>query len=85
LSDSRGAELEQVRAVLERNQAELLSKPGVVGAGIGACGNGSDGYLIVVYVASARDIPQQPAAIEGIPLRFEATGPFELLSSEEVT
>jgi hypothetical protein len=85
LSESRGAELEQVRSVLERNQAELLSRPGVVGAGIGACRNGCDGYLIVVYVVSARDIPQQPAAIEGIPLRFEATGPFVLRSSEGVT
>jgi hypothetical protein len=85
VTDTKGADLEQVRSILERNQPELLSKPGVVGAGIGARGNGSDGYVIVVYVTSARDIPPEPAAIEGVALRFEVTGPFVLFSCEDVT
>lgn len=69
--------LKEVRAVFARVKRDLIAKYRARGAGVGRGPGG--GYAIVVYLQSEADRPRQAVQIEGIPLRFEVTGPFRRL------
>jgi hypothetical protein len=68
--------LDGVRQVFERRKGEILATYNAVGAGIG---KEEDSYTIVVYLATAKDRPEEPASVEGVPLRFVVTGPIRPL------
>ena len=70
-----------IEEVQEAHTPEWMSIPGVVGTGIGKCG---DLPCIKVFVAQKtpevdRQIPDQ---VEGYPVRVEVTGPFRALDPD---
>jgi hypothetical protein len=83
----RPRDLATVRTILRQHGGELRRRySGVVGFGIGA----KDGvrapvrpsdpvHLIVVYLRSRRDRPDGARSLEGVPIRFEVTGPIRAL------
>jgi hypothetical protein len=63
--------------VLEQHRHDLISRPGVLGAGVGASDTGSQQAAVVLYVdktAAAR--PQLPTHIDGVPVKVHLTDPF---------
>lgn len=66
-------DLEAVRALLDRHRKELMEQYQAEGVGVG---RDRKGYVIVVYLTSARQRPARPVHLEGVPLKFEVTGPF---------
>ncbi|QGV77053.1 hypothetical protein [Streptomyces ficellus] len=71
--------LERVRSTLNRHRTHLLETYRAVGVGIGQAAPSATSYCITVYLLSSADIPQEPVAIDGVPLRFEVTGPVRLM------
>lgn len=66
-------DLESVRELLQRRRMDVLRDYAAEGVGIG---RGGDGYAIVVYLRSAEQRPAEARSLEGVPLKFEVTGPF---------
>lgn len=66
-------DLKCVRAVLARRRQEIIDRYGAQGVGVG---REPEGHVIVVYLRSARQRPQQEERIDGVRLKFEVTGPF---------
>jgi hypothetical protein len=63
--------------VLEQHRHDLMSQPGVLGAGIGASDADSQQAAVVVYVdkaAAAR--AQLPTQIDGVAVKVQLTDPF---------
>jgi Peptidase family S64 len=63
--------------VLETHRANLMSVPGVIGAGVGASADNDVEAAIIVYVdrtSAAR--PQFAASLDGVPIRVIFTDPF---------
>ncbi len=75
----QSADLERVRAVLDRYRDEIQTRYRAVGTGIGKRSREDPTYVIVVYLESERDRPSGSAFIEGISLKFEVTGRFRTL------
>jgi hypothetical protein len=71
-------DLEFVREILDRRKKEILDLYGATGTGIGKDSEDNQSYVIVVYLPQKENKPQAPVTLEGIPLRFEVTGPFKL-------
>lgn len=69
--------LDEVRQVFARTKKELMDRYGAHGAGIGKTAAG-DAYAIVLYLESEDKLPSGQAEIEGVPLKFEVTGPIRL-------
>lgn len=69
--------LDEVRQVFARTKEELMGRYGAHGAGIGKTASG-DAYTIVLYLERNEQLPSGQAEIEGVPLRFEVTGPIRL-------
>ena len=68
--------LDHAGKVLEQNRHELMSKPGVIGVGLGALEDNS-GAAVIVYVdktSSAK--PQLPERVDNVPVRVIFTDPF---------
>ncbi|HEX8647411.1 MAG TPA: hypothetical protein VF715_10965 [Thermoleophilaceae bacterium] len=62
------------RRVLARHRDAILTGlEGAVGVGVGAADGGA---AIVVFLEHADNVPEGPAEIEGVPLRYEVTGGF---------
>ena len=74
-----GSDLEHVRDVLERHREDLKLRYRAAGTGIGRRSAQDRTLVIVVYLESSRDLPRDPQSVEGVPLRFEVTGPIRLL------
>jgi hypothetical protein len=71
------AAIDHATDVLEQNRHELMSRPGVLGTGVGASQSDSHAAAIVVYVdQSAAARPQLPAQIDGVPVKVHLTDPF---------
>lgn len=70
------SDLYDVRRVLSERRDELLSRFEAHGIGIG---RGDSGYVIVIYLDSPEDRPADAPDVEGVPLKFEVTGPFSTL------
>jgi hypothetical protein len=77
--------LAQAKAVNSKRSEEIDNRfDGVVGHGVGSIANGrrppdARVYVIKVFVESAKFVPPEQWAIDGVPMRFEITGPFEAL------
>ncbi|WP_116209639.1 hypothetical protein [Streptomyces olivoreticuli] len=79
--------LDHVRRVLDRHKVHILATYRAVGVGIGV-GTGQatspgTAYVITVYLQSSTDLPQEPVALDGVPLRFTVTGPIRPLHPGE--
>ena len=63
--------------MLEQNRHDLMSRPGVLGVGVGASDTDSQQAAVVVYVdktAAAR--PELSTHIDGVPVKVQLTDPF---------
>ena len=69
-------DLDAVRALLERSRTALMEQYQAAGVGVG---KHAKGYAIVVYLSSATHRPVRETTLEGVPLKFEVTGPFRTL------
>jgi hypothetical protein len=68
--------LDRANRVLELNRHDLMSKPAVLGVGLGALEDNS-APAIVVYVDKTKQIqPQLPGQVDGVAVRIIMTDPF---------
>ncbi len=75
--------LERVRSTLNRHRAHILATYRAVGLGIGQTAPPGTSYCITVYLQSSADLPQEPVTVDGVPLRFQVTGPIRLMHPGE--
>jgi len=69
--------VENASAALERSRADLMSRPAVLGAGVGASEEDDQEAAIVIYVdRTAGFRPQLPESVEGVRVRVVLTDPF---------
>ena len=73
-------DLEAVRAIKARHEADLLAKPGVVAVGIGLTPPQGDAErsLAIIVSMNALDAARidLPDALEGVPVVLQVTGAF---------
>jgi hypothetical protein len=69
--------VEHARRVLEQNRHDLMSKPAVLGVGLGAADNANSQAAIVVYVDKTNsNRPQLAQQIDNVRLRMVLSDPF---------
>lgn len=76
-------QLEDVRAYLQTHKQEIIDEYSASGVAIGKSNSMDDTYVIVVYLTDKKLQPEQPVIKDGIPLKFEITGPFVLHTKGE--
>ena len=76
-------QLEDVRAYLQIHKQEIIDEYKASGVAIGKSNSMDDTYVIVVYLTEKKLQPEQLVIKDGIPLRFEITGPFVLHTKGE--
>jgi hypothetical protein len=68
--------LDHAGKVLEQSRRDLMSKPGVLGVGLGALEDNSQA-AVIVYVDETRSAkPQLPERVDDVPVRVIFTDPF---------
>ncbi|MEM1177716.1 MAG: hypothetical protein AAGM22_05195 [Acidobacteriota bacterium] len=77
MGEEKPATRERVRAVLLRQREVLMALDGALGVGLGKKDFRDKDYVIVVYLASDVDEPQDPVTVEGVPVVFRVTGRIE--------
>lgn len=70
--------LESIRTYLNKNKNEIMQTYKAHGVAIGKEDPNDMNYIIVVYLDSKSQIPTEPVMRDGIPLKFIATGPFNI-------
>jgi hypothetical protein len=67
----------EIREVKSRHSARLLSQPGVSGVGIEKDETGE--YVLAVHLDAGKSEASKelPAEIEGVPVKYVRSGPFE--------
>ena len=70
-------DLEGVRDVLARRKRELIERYKAEGAAIGKARPNDSMYVITIYVADRRSVPDGSLEVEGVPLKFVVSGKFE--------
>jgi hypothetical protein len=68
--------LDQANRVLEQNRNDLMSRPGVLGVGLGAIEDNSAPAIVVYVDQTSSSNPQLPAQIDNVPVRVVMTDPF---------
>ncbi|MGC4876656.1 hypothetical protein ACLQ26_10410 [Micromonospora sp. DT43] len=68
--------LDNVRAVLAAHRTDLTRRYAAAGTGIGRP-DPSGPYVISVYVTDPALVARTGESVDGVPLRFVLTGPFE--------
>jgi hypothetical protein len=63
--------LEDVKAVKRRHEADIIKRYQAIGMGIGKVGAE---YVFVVYLPAKRTDIKEPVLVEGVRLKFEVTG-----------
>ena len=71
-------DIESVRVYFDQHKHEIIDRFNATGAGIGKNDPTDDGYVIVVYLKTNKDLPAEPVILDDIPIKFEVTGGFEL-------
>jgi hypothetical protein len=61
--------------MLEQNRQDLMSKPGVLGVGLGKLEDNSQ-PAVIVYVDKTKTKPVLPQQVDGVPVRVIPTDPF---------
>jgi hypothetical protein len=68
--------LDHASRVLEQNRHDLMSRPGVLGVGLGALEDNSQPAIVVYVDKTSRSMPQLPAQVDKVPVRIVMTDPF---------
>jgi hypothetical protein len=68
--------LDVASRVLEQNREDLMSKPAVLGVGLGALEDNSQPAIVVYVDKTNSSKPQLPTQIDNIPVRVIMTDPF---------
>ncbi|PYJ49240.1 MAG: hypothetical protein DME85_00420 [Verrucomicrobia bacterium] len=80
-SGGQGLELPQqaidhAGRILEQNRHDLMSKPGVLGVGLGALEDNSQAAVIVYVDKTSSAKPELPERVDNVPVRVIFTDPF---------
>jgi hypothetical protein len=62
--------------VLEQNRYDLMSRPGVLGVGLGALEDNSQAAVIIYVDKTSSATPQLPEQVDNVPVRVIFTDPF---------
>jgi hypothetical protein len=68
--------LDHAGRVLEQNRHDLMSRPGVLGVGLGALEDNSQAAVIVYVDKTSSAKPQLPERVDNVPVRVIFTDPF---------
>jgi hypothetical protein len=68
--------LDAASRILERNRHDLMSKPGVLGVGLGALEDNSAPAVVVYVDKTSQAKPQLPDQVDNVPVRIIMTDPF---------
>ena len=68
--------LDHASKVLEQNRHDLMSRPGVLGVGLGALEDNSAPAIVVYVDKTSSATPLLPAQIDNVPVRVVMTDPF---------
>jgi hypothetical protein len=68
--------LDQANRVLEQNRQDLMSKPAVLGVGLGALEDNSAPAIVVYVDKTSSSAPQLPAQMDNVLVRVIMTDPF---------
>jgi hypothetical protein len=68
--------LDHAGTVLEQNRHDLMSKPGVLGVGLGALEDNSQAAVFVYVDKTSSLKPQLPERVDDVPVRVIFTDPF---------
>lgn len=68
--------LDRASTVLEQNRHDLMSRPAVLGVGLGALEDRSQPAVVVYVDQTSQAKPQLPAQIDGVPVSVIMTDPF---------
>jgi hypothetical protein len=68
--------LDHANSVLEQHRYNLMSRPAVIGVGLGALEDNSAPAVVVYVDKTSSAAPQLPAQIDNIPVRIIMTDPF---------
>ena len=68
--------LDHANTILEQNRHELMSKPGVLGVGLGALEDNSQAAVIVYVDKTSSAKPQLPERVDNVAVRVIFTDPF---------
>lgn len=68
--------LDAASRILERNRHDLMSKPAVLGVGLGALEDNSAPAVVVYVDKTSQAKPQLPDQVDNVPVRIIMTDPF---------
>jgi len=68
--------VDRASRVLEQNRYDLMSRPAVLGVGLGALEDNSAPALVVYVDKTSAAKPQLPAQVDNVPVRIIMTDPF---------
>ena len=68
--------LDRASRVLEQNRHDLMSKPAVLGVGLGALEDNSQPAIVVYVDKTSQANPQLPDQVDNVPVRIIMTDPF---------
>jgi hypothetical protein len=68
--------IDHASRVLEQNRHDLMSRPGVLGVGLGATEDNSAPAIVIYVDQTSSDQPQLPQQIDRVPVRIKFTDPF---------
>jgi hypothetical protein len=68
--------VDRASRVLEENRHDLMSRPGVLGVGLGALEDNSQAAVIVYVDKTSSAKPQLPGRVDNVPVRVIFTDPF---------
>jgi len=68
--------IDHASRVLEQNRHDLMSKPGVLGVGLGSLEDNSEAAIVVYVDKTSSPKPQLPDQVDNVPVRVILTDPF---------
>jgi hypothetical protein len=68
--------LDRANTVLDQNRQDLMSRPAVLGVGLGALEDNSAPALVIYVDKTSPAKPQLPAQVDNVPVRIIMTDPF---------
>jgi hypothetical protein len=68
--------LDHANKVLEQNRNDLMSRPAVLGVGLGALEDNSAPAIVVYVDKTSSSMPQLPAQVDNVSVRVVMTDPF---------
>jgi hypothetical protein len=68
--------LDHAGKVSEQNRRDLMSKPGVLGVGLGSLEDNSEAAIVVYVDKTSSAKPQLPEQVDNVPVQVIFTDPF---------